>query len=199
MTVYISGLLLGFSLIMALGPQNIFLIRQGVMRRHAFLSALTCFSCDVILITLSVTGLHHILERYPKVGIALAYFGGAFLLYYGVSSLLRGLKAAEDPLSHQTNIKSRRQIIGLAVGFSLLNPHAIIDSLVLIGGGSSQFPDHPNIYLMGVLTSSFAWFASLTFIAYYFSDILTKGHIWRRVEQISGVLMIYLAIKLAVF
>lgn len=198
MPVFLSGLMLGLSLIMALGPQNIFLIRQGALRKHAVLSAVTCFFCDVVLVTLSVIGLHHALETHPGVSVWMAWFGAAFLFYYGGATLLRGLKSTPVKMNIPNNGMTRRQIIVLALGFSLLNPHAIIDSLVLIGGGSSQFPDHPRLFLTGVITSSLIWFTVLTFTAYYFADILTQAKVWRRVEVASGVLMLYLAFKLAI-
>lgn len=91
---------------------------------------------------------------------------------------------------------NRWQIIMLALGFSLLNPHAIIDSLVLIGGGSGQFPGHEQVFLFGVLSSSLLWFGVLTLTAYYFSNILARASVWRRVEFGSGILMLFLSVKL---
>ncbi|AHE68370.1 lysine efflux permease [Legionella oakridgensis ATCC 33761 = DSM 21215] len=196
MPIYLNGLMLGLSLIMALGPQNIFLIRQGALRQHAVLSAVTCFICDVVLVTASIAGLHHILEQHPDLRLWMAWFGAGFLLYYGGAALKRAFSRSARTLGNeQTNI-TRWQIIMLALGFSLLNPHAIIDSLVLIGGGSSQFPDHPQMFLFGVISSSLVWFTVLTITAYYFSGILTKTTVWRRVELCSGILMIYLSLNL---
>lgn len=183
---------------MALGPQNIFLIRQGALREHALLSAITCFFCDVILVTGSVAGLHHVLEQHPGLRRWMTRFGAIFLLYYGSRALKQAFQGSDGNIKDRAQIRNRRQIIILALGFSLLNPHAIIDSLVLIGGGSSQFPDHPSVFLFGVLTSSLIWFTSLTIIAYYFSHALVKKHVWKRIELFSGVLMIYLSGKLAV-
>jgi L-lysine exporter family protein LysE/ArgO len=197
MPVYFNGLVLGLSLIMALGPQNVFLIRQGAMRQHAILSALTCFFSDFILITASVAGLHHILESHPSIRIWLTGLGSLFLLFYGGKALkLAFVPKKPNELNDEKVSTSRFQIIMLALGFSLLNPHAIIDSLVLIGGFSGQFPDHQQAFLFGVLTSSFVWFLLLTFVARYFSALLTRPHIWRRVEFLSGSLMIYLSVKL---
>ena len=94
------------------------------------------------------------------------------------------------------NRTSRMQNIMLALGFSILNPHAIIDTFILIGGGSGQFPGQEVAFLFGVLTSSFLWFTLLTFLAYYFSKILTRAKVWRCVEFGSGLLLIALSIKL---
>lgn len=197
MLVYINGLILGLSLITALGPQNIFLIRQGTLGKHAILSASICFFCDLILIYGSVAGLHQALELHPTLYVWIAWLGAAFLLYYGINALKQALSKVKAPSANEQETTSRLQIIMLALGFSLLNPHAIIDSLVIIGGGSSQFPDQPKAFLFGVITASLLWFSSLTFATRYFADTLSRATVWRRIELFSGVLMIYLAIKLA--
>jgi L-lysine exporter family protein LysE/ArgO len=197
MPIYLNGLLLGLSLITALGPQNIFLIRQGVMRRHAVLSAITCFFCDAILIIASVVGLRHLLEDHAAFRVGMTWFGALFLLYYGISALKQALSKHLPQVSQEQPRSSRWQIIMLALGFSLLNPHAIIDSLVLIGGGSGQYPGHEQAFLFGVLTSSLLWFAVLTLTAHYFSKTLSRPIVWRCVEGFGGMLMVFLSIKLA--
>lgn len=198
MPVYINGLMLGLSLIMALGPQNIFLIRQGVLRKHALLTAVTCFFCDVILVTASVAGLHRVLELYPTLQLWMTWFGAAFLFYYGINALRQAYKPVKQVqiINSLQPTKNRSQIIMLALGFSLLNPHAIIDSLVLIGGGSSQFPGHHQAFLLGVITSSLIWFSILTLTTYCFSALLSRQAVWKRIELFSGILMIYLSAKL---
>ncbi|MFC3909816.1 LysE/ArgO family amino acid transporter [Legionella dresdenensis] len=197
MLVYFNGLLLGLSLIMALGPQNVFLIRQGALKNHAVLSAVICFCCDIILIVASVAGLHHILTRHPSLQTWITVFGVLFLLYYGYNALQNGIKTREDSDKNTRQSATRLQIIFLALGFSLLNPHAIIDSLVIIGGSSSQFPDHRYAFMLGVITSSFVWFTLLTLTARYFADTLSRQAVWQRVELCSGALMIFLSLKLA--
>lgn len=198
--VYFNGLLLGLSLIAALGPQNIFLIRQGARREHALLSAFVCFVCDIILVGASVAGLTRILEYHPGFKLWICWLGALFLLYYGSITLkncfLPNAKGSEEERAQAGN---RLKIVLLALGFSLLNPHAIIDSLVIIGGGSSQFPGHETSFMMGVLTASLLWFGSLTATTHYFSDTLSRTVVWRRIELFSGSLMLFLAIKLAPF
>lgn len=197
MPIYINGLLLGLSLIMALGPQNIFLIRQASLRQHAILSAMVCFFSDLILISASVVGLKDLLESKTYLRTSMIWFGVAFLLYYGSCALKSALSSALPPSEKEQNRTTRRQIIFLALGFSLLNPHAVIDSLVLIGGGSGQFPGQEHIFLLGVLSSSLVWFSALTFSAYYFSNVISRASVWRLVEFFSGVLMVVMSAKLA--
>ena len=189
--------MLGFSLIMALGPQNIFLIRQGAMRNHAALSAITCFICDMVLITASVVGLQDVLESHARLRVWMTWFGAAFLMYYGVRAFIHVFRTSLQKTEVAQHRTTRWQIIILALGFSLLNPHAIIDSLVLIGGGSVQFPGHVHVFLLGVISSSLIWFGVLTFTAYYFANVLALPKVWRRVEFIGAVLMVFLSLKLA--
>lgn len=197
MLVYLNGLLLGLSLIMALGPQNVFLIRQGAQKKHAVLSAIICFFCDLILICASVAGLHELLAYHPVFQIWMTWFGAAFLLYYGTTALKTAFKSSRQTDHQEKQHINRWQIVLLALGFSLLNPHAIIDCIVIIGSGSAQFPEHQQAFILGVATSSLLWFSSLTFTTHYFSDVLTRATVWRRVEFCSGVLMIFLSVKLA--
>ncbi|WP_058513228.1 LysE/ArgO family amino acid transporter [Legionella santicrucis] len=196
MFVYLDGLLLGLSLIIALGPQNVFLIKQGALKNHAILSAIICFICDFILICGSIAGLHKLLIIRPVLQIWMLLLGSAFLLFYSAKALTNTFSKTEKTSENAAKPRTRTQIILLALGFSILNPHAIIDSLVIIGGGSSGYPNKEHIFLLGVLTSSFLWFSSLTFTARYFSDILTKANVWKGIELISGLLMAFIGVKL---
>lgn len=197
MPIYLKGLVLGLSLIITLGPQNLFLIKQGARGHHAGLSALVCFICDIILVTASVAGLHEILLLHPGLKIVMVWLGAAFLLFYAFKALYSALftKKQDRQMSHSSP-HTRMQIIIMALGFSLLNPHAIIDTLVIIGSNSSQFPDHELTFLLGVLTSSLIWFSSLTFTTRYMSSVLTRATVWKMIELLSGLLMAYIGINL---
>ncbi len=195
--VFVYGFILGISLIISLGPQNIFLIRQGVLRQYAFVSAAVCFLCDIILIGASIAGLHHLLEQHRGLSFWLTLAGSIFLLVYGAQSIFASLAQPEkEETDSEAKAGNHWQIILLALGFSLLNPQAIIDSMIIIGGGSVPYSDSLPIFVFGVLTASFVWFFILTFTAYYFSSFLRQDKIWRRLQLISGILMIFVAIKL---
>jgi len=196
MPVYLDGLLLGLSLIVALGPQNLFLIKQGARKNHALLSAGICFICDFILMSASITGLHQLLLTHHMFQIGMMLLGCLFLAYYAIKALKNAILKSIPTTAIFDETYSRTQIIILALGFSLLNPHAIIDTLVIIGGGSSEYPEQEFTFLLGVITSSLIWFSSLIFTAIYFSHILTKATIWKGIELFSGILMLSIAIKL---
>jgi L-lysine exporter family protein LysE/ArgO len=197
MFIYLNGLILGLSLIMALGPQNIFLNKQGARRNHATLSVVVCFICDIILVYASVAGLHELITAHPTFQIWMICLGSAFLHYYALKALRSAFSKKEEEGQESKNPHSRTQIVLFALGFSLLNPHAIIDTLVIIGSGSSQFPDHELAFLAGVITASLIWFCSLTFTTRYFANVISKGSIWQAIELFSGLLMAFIGIKLA--
>ena len=197
MLVYLNGLLLGLSLVMALGPQNIFLIKQGARRNHAILSAVICFFCDLLLVCGSVAGLHKLLLTYPKLQIVMIGLGSTFLLYYAVKALMSVFATQKKNENKLPNPHNRKQIILFALGFSLLNPHAIVDSLVIIGSGSRRFPGSEPLFVLGVTTASLIWFCSLTFTTHYFANILGKKKVWQGIEFFSGILMAFIGIKLA--
>ncbi len=197
MLIYLNGLVLGLSLIMALGPQNIFLIKQGARRNHATLSAIVCFICDIILVCASVAGLHELLLAHPTLQITMLWLGSAFLLYYAHKALRNAFTGKNTAYEETKKLHTRAQIILFALGFSLLNPHAIIDTLVIIGSGCSQFPDHELIFIAGVITASFLWFSSLTLTTRYFANVISKGAIWQLIEFFSGLIMAFIGIKLA--
>lgn len=196
MFAYFNGLILGLSLIITLGPQNIFLIKQGARRNHAALSAVVCFICDIILMSASVVGLHQLLSNHPVLQTWMMWLGSVFLFYYAIKNLYHAFSKSNPKIGSSHPLYNRIQIIFFALGFSLLNPHSIIDTLVIIGSNSSQFPDQEMIFLLGVLTSSLLWFSSIFFTTRYFSNVLTKVKIWQGIELFSGLLMAFIGIKL---
>lgn len=198
MFIYFNGLLLGLSLIMALGPQNVFLIKQGARRNHPTLSVIVCFICDAALAFASVAGLHQLLQTHPTLQTWMLWLGSAFLLYYAFKTLRSAFASKDAGMDKSHQPLNRRQIVLFAMGFSLLNPHAIIDTLVIIGSGSSQFPDHKLAFLTGVITSSFIWFSSLTMTTRYFANILSRTTVWQFIELFSGTLMAFIGIKLII-
>lgn len=196
MLVFLNGFILGLSLIIALGPQNIFLIKQGARKNHAWLSAGICFICDLILAAASITGLHKLLERHPNLQIWMICLGALFLFYYALRAIRNALINTNRSSVELPNPYTRTQIVLFALGFSLLNPHAIIDSVVIIGSGSSQYPDHEFIFLAGVMASSLIWFGSLTLTTQHFSKLLTQSNVWQLMEFFSGILMLCIGSKL---
>ena len=196
------GLMLGLSLIMAIGAQNIFVIKQGIKREYAFTVALLCLLADGVLILLSVTSLSQTVTHYPTLRSLLLIGAIIFLCYYGFMALRAGISANTSPELEQQdqNSKSLRKIAFLALCFSLLNPHAIIDTLILMGGLASQFPSAQEQYQFaaGAIVASAIWFISLSTISTSMSGLLRRPRVWQGLELLSGLLMFSIAIKVLV-
>lgn len=199
MSDFISGFILGISLIIAIGPQNIFIIQQAVKREHALLSATLCFVCDCILITASVLGATHLLTAHPDLKLALLILGVAFLIGYGFKSISDSGKQTTVDINARQHYSSRFKIILFALSFSLLNPQAIIDSAIMVGGAASQLsPEHQTGFLIGTLSASFFWFYSLNYTAGRFANVLAQPKIFAKLQLVSGILMLLCALRLLI-
>ena len=196
--VYLQGLGLGASLIMAIGAQNVHVIRTAVRGQHVLATVATCIVVDVLLIALGIAGLGAVVEASPVL-LALARYGGAaFLAWYGWRcwhSSLRGTAALELPEQQQAQTLGRALATVLAL--SLLNPHVYLDTVVLLGAvGSSLAGDARPSFAAGAMTASVLWFAALGFGARRFAPVLGRPEVWRAIEACTGTLMLVLAVLL---
>lgn len=192
MNAFEVGLMLGLSLIVAIGAQNVFLIRQGVLNQHPFFSAFICLLCDAFLMLLGVMGLGLLVMKLPVTQYVMLIGAGVFLLSYGGSCFYRAFKPQAKGLrsNNKMTASKKRKVFWLALTFSLLNPHAIIDALVLMGGSANQFHGVDRYYfLLGGICSSLIWFTGLVSIAKRYSYLLLKPRVWQCLEFLSGTLM----------
>ncbi len=197
---YIAGLTLGFSLIMAIGSQNIYVIKQGILRQYSLCCALMCGVCDALLIILSVTGAHQLIVHVPFFNQALLIMGTAFLLCYGGLSIKRAIQGKTNALQQSNNddvINTRWKTMLIALSFSLLNPHAFIDTFIVMGGMATHIQQGLRWeFALGAVTASFIWFFVLVMTAMYLAPVLQRKTIWRGLEFLSGCLMIYIAVHI---
>lgn len=195
--LYLTGLTLGFSLIMVIGTQNIYIIKQGILRQNSYYCALICGVCDATLIALGVVGAHALTERLPLFNTILLILGIAFLVVYGGLSIKRafvGRTRMDNNANIQVIPETKLKTFLIALGFSLLNPHAFIDSFVILGGVANHLPtDARWQFALGAITASFTWFFVLVTVAVYFSPVLQKKKTWQWMEFISGCVMLYIA------
>ncbi|WP_104989809.1 LysE/ArgO family amino acid transporter [Deinococcus sp. NW-56] len=189
MPPFLRGLSLGLSLIVAIGPQNAFVLRQGLIRRHALLAALACSLCDTLLISFGVLGVGALLARNLALTLIGTLAGAAFLLWYGG----RSFQAARSPGSLETSgtgERTPRAVIATAAAFSLLNPHALLDTVVLIGGASAGLDDRARVaFLGGTVTASWLWFFALALLAGRLAPLMRSARAWRVLDVLIGVVM----------
>ena len=196
-SIFVQGFLLQASLILALGAQNIFVLNSGLRRQRHLLVAFVSSVCDTLLIFVGVLGVATIFVQIPILKIGLGVVGVGFLFFYGLLKLKEAKNGIQISLdSKQTT--SVRQTILTALGFSLLNPHVYLDTVVLIGGYSSQFEQLQDRFYFGAGASVFStlWFFGLAQLASFGSRLLSSPKAMRGVSLISGIILLVLAMKL---
>lgn len=199
MNQFIEGFLLQASLILALGAQNIFVLESGLKRQRHLLVAAVCSVCDALLISVGVLGAASVFVQVPLLKIIFGVVGVLFLFYYGLKKLREGLLPQAITESHAaTAATSVRQVILLALGFSLLNPHVYLDTVILIGGYSAKFLEIDQRLKFGFGAASFSvlWFFGLAIFSHAMSTLLNNPKAIRIVSFISGVILILLSWKL---
>jgi L-lysine exporter family protein LysE/ArgO len=195
--IFIQGFLLQASLILALGAQNIFVLNSGLRKQRHLLVALVSSICDTFLILVGVLGVATVFIQIPILKIILGVVGVGFLFYYGILKLKEAKIGIEISQTSQ-NMGTAKQAVAMSLGFSLLNPHVYLDTVVLIGGYSSKFDQLNERIYFGLGASAFStiWFFGLAILASFGSRLLNNSKAMRIVSLISGIILIALAIKL---
>lgn len=195
--IYLKGMFLGASLIIAIGLQNAFILRQGLTRTHVLAAALTASLCDALLIGIGVLGFGQLITAWPDVTTFIRYAGAAFLAVYGTRALL----AARTPQALQSDqaaeAPSLKATILVLLGVSLLNPHVYLDTVVLVGGLSASYGD-PGKYWFGAgaITASFLWFFGLAYGARLAAPLFAKPRAWQILDLVIGLTMWGIALSL---
>lgn len=195
--IFLQGFLLQASLILALGAQNIFVLNSGLRRQRHLLVALVCSICDTFLVFVGVLGVATVFVKFPFLKIGLGLVGVGFLFFYGFLKLKEAKQGSVISLD-SAQARTARQAILTSLGFSLLNPHVYLDTVVLVGGYSSKFPLLTDRFYFGAGASLFStfWFFGLALLASLGSRLLKNPKAMRIVSLVSGLILIVLAIKL---
>lgn len=185
------------SLILALGAQNIFVLNSGLRRERHLLVALVCSICDATLILVGVLGVATVFVQVPLLKLGLGAIGVLFLFVYGIKKILEAKRMEGFAASVSTTVSARRAVF-LSLGFSLLNPHVYLDTVVLIGGYSSQFLAVEQRLAFGLGASSFSilWFFGLATLASSVCGLLGSQRMMRKVSLLSGLILILLSFQL---
>lgn len=192
-----AGAMLGAGLILAIGAQNAFVLRQGLRREHVLLVVLTCLMGDIICISAGVAGVGAFIVSHPSF-LAIATWGGAlFLLYYGGLAAWRAIRARDRLLVETTGEKTPAMSVFLtALAFTFLNPHVYLDTVVLLGSLSTQYGDERWWFSLGAMLESVVWFFALGFGAQLLTPIFRRASAWRIFDAIVAVLLWILAASL---
>ncbi|WP_192966146.1 LysE/ArgO family amino acid transporter [Phycobacter azelaicus] len=192
----VSGFALGFSLIMAIGAQNAFVLRQGLRQEHVFWICLTCAGSDAVLIYAGVVGVGAVSDAIPGFELVMRLAGAGFLIWYGARSLLAARRGGEalKPESGQTS-KALLPVLATVLALTWLNPHVYLDTVVLLGSISAQYPQ-PLFFGLGAMLASFAFFFSLGYGATLLAPVFARPRSWQVLEIVIGLTMWAIAAKL---
>lgn len=198
MSAFVYGLGIGFSLILAIGAQNAFVLKQGLKQQHVFWVCFICALSDSILIYLGVTGFSKIVVNFPLILIVSKYFGAAFLFLYGLRNFYSALKSTSSLNPSDIEKDSLLKIIGMCLAFTWLNPHVYLDAIILIGSISVQFSDQLYLFAAGTILASWIFFFSVGYGAKMLLPLFKKATSWKILEVLIGVTMWTIATMLII-
>ena len=188
--VYLQGFALGFGLIVAIGAQNAFVLRQGLRREHVVSVVLFCGLADAVLITAGVYGMAQALGERPQLARILALAGAAFLAWYGWKALQRMRLSANLQAAPGGAGVTRRGAVAQAAAFTLLNPHVYLDTVLLVGSLGAQQPEPLQAWFVaGASTASITWFGLLGFGARWMAPWFARPQAWQVLDGLIGVTM----------
>jgi len=193
---FLPGFLAGLSLIVAIGAQNAFVIRQGLTRQHVFVVVAICAIADATLIALGIAGLGALIAGLPWLLEGVRWFGVAYLTWFGIKSVRSAFKnEVMDASGAQTT--SLKKVVAAVLGFTLLNPHVYLDTVILLGSISNQFAEDRWVFGFGAMTASVVWFSAIGFGARAASRFMSKPIFWRVLDSLIAAVMFSIAFYLA--
>lgn len=198
MTPALHGLLAGLTLIIAIGSQNVFVLRQGIRREHVLPVVAVCVASDAVLITAGAGGLGALVRAVPEVVVAARWAGVAFLLGYAALAARRALRGGE---SLQADGAGRGSGLGAVVAAALaltwLNPHVYLDTVLLLGSIASTHGAQAWLFALGAVAGSTIWFTALGIGVRGLGRVLSSARSWRVLDGVVAVTMVMVAGMLA--
>lgn len=192
-----QGFGIGAGLILAIGAQNAFVLRQGLRRNRVGLVIGLCTLCDAALIALGAAGLGTLVAGSPLLRSLATYGGAGFLIVYGAMTLKSALRPGNLVVQTADGRDSLRAIVAAALGFSILNPHAWLDTVVLLGGIAGRFPvEERAVFTGGAILASAVWFALLGAGAAWLSPVLARPAAWRAIDLAVTLVLWSIAVTL---
>lgn len=195
--VFVQGLTLGLGLIVAIGAQNAFVLRQGLLREHVAAVVLFCAVADAALIAAGVLGMAQALGGRPGLARALALAGALFLAAYGWRALQRARRPQALAAAAGGGGQRRRAVLAQAAAFTLLNPHVYLDTVLLVGSiGAQQAVPLRGWFIAGASSASMLWFVSLGFGARWLAPWFARPRAWQLLDVLIGATMLVLSLLL---
>lgn len=196
MPTYLAGFTLGFSLILAIGAQNAFVLKQGLKKQHVLIVCLVCALSDAILIVLGVAGFGVVVKNFPEVEMLARYGGAIFICAHGLLSIRSALTKHHNLEPGGDNKESTLKIVAACLAFTWLNPHVYLDTVVLLGAISTQYQPYQSLFAAGAASASFVFFFSLGFGARLLLPLFRNPRSWKVLDFLVGLTMLSIAASL---
>lgn len=186
---YLQGFAVSLGLILAIGAQNAFVLKQGLKQQSVFWVCLVCALSDSILISLGVLGFSQLILHYPQAMLLAKYFGALFLFWYGAQHFYQAYRAQDSQLQLESQPHQLWKIILICLALTWLNPHVYLDTVVLIGAISASFEATKLYFTLGAITASWLFFFSLGYGARLLIPIFQSAKAWRILDVMIGAMM----------
>jgi L-lysine exporter family protein LysE/ArgO len=198
MLAFIPGFFVSLSLIVAIGAQNAFIIRQALTRQHVFTVVAICAIADASLIALGIAGLGAAISSLPWLLEIIRWFGVAYLGWFGIRSFLSALKtqAMDTTVGQSASLKT---VVLSLLGFTFLNPHVYLDTVILVGGVANQFGDDKWVFGAGAMLASLVWFFAIGYGSKAASRLMSKPVFWKILDFFIAGVMFTVALTLAFY
>lgn len=196
MIASVAGFFTGLSLIIAIGAQNAYVLRLGLMRHHVFAAVLFCAISDALLIIAGVAGLGAVIQQLPLLLELFRYAGAAYLIWFGISAVRRALKPSS--LEAQGEALPLIKTLATMAALTWLNPHVYLDTVILLGSIGNQFTPNQWWFALGAAAGSFVWFFSLGYGAKLLSRFMASVRFWQVLDVIIALVMFSIALTLLI-
>lgn len=196
-TAFIAGFLLCLSLIVAIGSQNAFILKQGLKREHIFWICTLCTIFDMVIIGFGVFGFGQIILSVPWILKAIQYIGAGFLCVYGLLHLKSAIKGGQSLHTENENKKTPlKKVILITFAMTWLNPHVYLDCVFIIGSVATKYHEYKVAFYLGNITASVIFFFSLGYGARLLQPIFQKPRSWQLLDVIIFIIMLSIAFSL---
>jgi len=192
MIAIVPGFLAGLSLIIAIGAQNAFVIRQGLTKKYVLLTVLICACSDALLIALGASGLGALIKSNKDLLEFVRWFGVAYLLWFAFKSARSALKSAALNSAGEASA-DKKSVVLTVLALTFLNPHVYLDTVILLGSISNQFGSDKWFFVAGAIIASFLWFTSIGFGAKSASRFMSCPIFWKVLDSLIAAIMLSIA------
>lgn len=195
--IYLKGFIVTFSLIVAIGAQNAYVLKLGLMRQYVLLAVSLCIIFDFVLISAGVLGLGFFIKGNQLLINSIAVIGIVFLVFYSLLSFKAAFKNESMQIDDQIKTNPLKKVITMLLVFTFLNPHTYLDTVLLIGGIGANISDDLKLYfLLGAISASTVWFTLLGFGARALIPLFKKPITWKILDISIGFIMLLIAYSL---